>query len=96
MRSSVPMICLALKKALELCAALNFDITARWIPRRENEAADALSRESDASDWGIEKGVLQTLLDHFGLQIAINIYRTHRTPITSAVISFCSTIRQVA
>jgi hypothetical protein len=74
MRSSVPMICSALKKALELCAALNFDITARWIPREENEAADALSRELDASDWGIEKGLLQKLISRFRVRIMIDMY----------------------
>jgi hypothetical protein len=58
MRSTVPMICSALKEALELCAACNFDITARWIPRGENQSADALSREPDTSDWGIDRELL--------------------------------------
>jgi hypothetical protein len=50
MRSSIPMICSALREALKLCAAFIFDITARWILRGENQEADALSREPDASD----------------------------------------------
>jgi ribonuclease HI len=52
MRSSVLMICSALKEALELTAAFRFDIAARWVPREENQAADALSREPDTSNWG--------------------------------------------
>lgn len=54
MRSLVyDIICSALKEALELCAALRFDFTDRWIPRGENTTADKLSREPDPSDWGM-------------------------------------------
>jgi hypothetical protein len=74
MRSSVPMINSALREALELCAALNFDITARWVPRGDNQEADALSREPDASDWGIERELLSQLLDHFGVRISIDLF----------------------
>jgi hypothetical protein len=87
MCSTVPMICLALREALELSAALNFDITARWIPRKENEAADALSREMDASDWGIEKGLLQRLISHFGVRIGIDMYASDAHHVSSKFVS---------
>jgi hypothetical protein len=74
MRSSVPLISSALKEALELSAAFEFDITARWVPREENQAADALSREPDASDWGIDPRLLSKIVNHFQIRIAVDLF----------------------
>jgi hypothetical protein len=87
MRSSVPMICSALKEALELCAAFRFDLTARWIPRGENSAADELSREPDPSDWEIEKSLLARITGHFGVSISADLFASDANHVSSFFVS---------
>lgn len=87
MRSSVPMICSALREALELCAAFRFDITARRIPRGENQEADALCREPDASDWGIERKLLERITGHFAVRIAVDLFGSDANHVSSTFVS---------
>jgi hypothetical protein len=74
MRSSVLVIWSALKDVLELCSAFQFDLTARWIPRTRLQEADALSREPDATDWGIDKEILADITRHFQVRITLDLF----------------------
>lgn len=53
LRSPVGPINEALRSLFDISARLNCDILGQWAPRDSIEKADALSREPDASDWGL-------------------------------------------
>jgi hypothetical protein len=57
MQKLVYMICSALKEALEL-AAFGFDLTARWIPRGENTAADTIVSRTGFIGLGHDRAVV--------------------------------------
>jgi hypothetical protein len=57
LRSPVAEINEALRELFNISSNLHCDILARWVPRDKLAAADALSREADPSDWGIEPGL---------------------------------------
>jgi hypothetical protein len=59
LRSPVTEINEILKGVFELCSKFWADVIGRWIPRDLLKEADALSREPDASDWGISHQVYQ-------------------------------------
>ncbi|GAQ87420.1 reverse transcriptase [Klebsormidium nitens] len=73
-RSSVPLIRSALKQVLELCAEFRCDLVTRWVPREDLAEADALSREPDASDWGVSASVFRKLTEHFGVNPSIDLF----------------------
>ena len=43
------------------CNVHGINLSARWVPREENELADELSRKEDFDDWGITKERCQEL-----------------------------------
>jgi hypothetical protein len=61
-RSPVAEINEVLKGIFEICAELRADVIGKWIPRGELTEADALSREPDATDWGLLLGFLMRLV----------------------------------
>jgi hypothetical protein len=60
-----------------LSAAFKFDITARWVPRGENQAADALSKEPDSSDWGIDPQLFSKILSRFRIRITVDLFASN-------------------
>lgn len=65
-RSSAPDINALLQEIFELCSMSNFDVVTQWKSRDELALQDALSRVSDASDWGLAPHVLQKAIAQFG------------------------------
>jgi hypothetical protein len=88
-RSPVPAINEALRDLFRIRSELHCDVLARWVPRENLAAADALSREPDASDWGIQAGLYANICKRFGVQPAVDIFASdihHQAP------EFCSRI----
>ena len=50
------------------CVRNNIILSARWLPREQNELADELSRKVDFDDWGISHDVFVDLQRFFGVQ----------------------------
>ncbi|GAQ90096.1 hypothetical protein KFL_005990025 [Klebsormidium nitens] len=86
-RSSVPLIRSALKRVLELCAKFRFDLVTRWVPREELAEADALSREPDASDWGISPSVFQKVTEYFKVKSTIDLFASDVFHVTRRFVS---------
>jgi hypothetical protein len=53
LRSPVAEINEVLRRVFRLCCARKFDVVATWVPRDRLADADALSRQPDPSDWGL-------------------------------------------
>jgi hypothetical protein len=73
-RSPVPEINNLLKGVFETCAELRADVIGKWIPRGELTEADALSREPDATDWGIASDVFDSACLHFGCYPSVDMF----------------------
>ena len=48
-------------KIFEFCHAYNVSILPKWIPRKENETADFLSRCFDCDDWSVNDDIFTNL-----------------------------------
>ena len=42
-----------------MCAKYNIVLTPVWVPRKENQLADYLSKLTDVDDWGIQPHIFQ-------------------------------------
>jgi hypothetical protein len=68
---------------------LHCDVLARSVPWENLAAADALSREPDASNWGIQTDLYVNICKRFCVQPAVDIFASdihHQAP------EFCSRI----
>jgi hypothetical protein len=77
MRGPVNEINEMLKGVFEICTELRADVIGRWIPRGELTEADALSREPDASDWGISRKVYESACSSFGCVPSLDLFASH-------------------
>jgi hypothetical protein len=73
-RSPVQSIHESLDKVFQLCLKLDFDIVARWVPRKNLKEADELSRRPDASDWGINPSLFNQICTWFQVAPAIDLF----------------------
>ncbi|GAQ85833.1 putative DNA/RNA polymerases [Klebsormidium nitens] len=74
LKSSSPDVNAVLQKFFALCCDQKIDIRAAWKPREELEAEDLLSRQPDASDWGISQAELSKILRFFQVQISVDLF----------------------
>ena len=49
-----------------ICLRHDVKIVPVWVPREENELADAISKHVDTDDWGIDEESFQFIQDKFG------------------------------
>jgi hypothetical protein len=85
--SPVPAVNEALRDLFWISLELHRDVLARWVPRENLAAADALSREPGASDWGIQTDLYANICKRFCVQPAVDIFASdihHQAP------EFCS------
>jgi hypothetical protein len=57
----------ALKRIFNLCISSDFNVSAVWKPRELLEEEDTLSRQPDASDWGMRQHVVEDICSDFGI-----------------------------
>lgn len=73
-RSRAPDVARALKEIYQLCVASSFSISPVWQPRDLLVTEDLLSRQADASDWGIRRGIFEAICSEFRVSIAIDLF----------------------
>jgi hypothetical protein len=73
-RSRAVEITDALKKIFDLCVTSGFNVSAVWKPRDLLEAEDPVSKQPDASDWGICPAVFRDIFDHFRVKVAVDLF----------------------
>ncbi|GAQ85558.1 hypothetical protein KFL_002410090 [Klebsormidium nitens] len=86
-RSSVPFINSALRKVVEMSGQYDFDVVARWVPRKDITKADALSREPDPSDWGLSPDLFRQVTQFFSAQPAIDLFASRSLHVAPAYVS---------
>lgn len=74
LRSSQPQIHSLLRQLFELCLEADCSVQARWVPREQLTEADALSREPDTSDWGLQPDLVSAICRHFGVQPVLDLF----------------------
>jgi hypothetical protein len=74
LRSPVTEINEVLKGVFNICAEFNADVIGKWVPREQLTAADALSREPDAMDWGIAKEIFEQACAKLGCRPSIDMF----------------------
>jgi hypothetical protein len=67
----------ALKEIFALCISAEFSVTAIWKPRDLLETEDLLSRQSDASDWGLRKAVYEAICSEFRVTICLDLFASY-------------------
>jgi hypothetical protein len=77
-RSPVAEINEILQGMFELCAEFQTDVIGNWIPRESLPEADALSREPDATDWGISADLFDQACAIFGCQPSLDMFASDR------------------
>lgn len=77
LRSPVSEINDLLKGVFEICAELGADVIGKWIPRGELTEADALSREPDATDWGISRELYDSACSLFGCYPSVDMFASN-------------------
>jgi hypothetical protein len=82
LRSSVPEIHGTLQKVFNVCAQADCDVVARWTPRENISAADELSRQPDASDWGISKPLFNQVCAWFGVTPTLDLFASSANHVT--------------
>jgi hypothetical protein len=73
-RSMIVEITDALKKIFDLCVASGFNVSAMWKPRDLLAVEDLLSRQPDASDWGIRPAVFKDICDRFRVKVSVDLF----------------------
>jgi hypothetical protein len=63
-----------LQKTFELCARFWADVIGKWISRDSVSEADALSRQSDTTDWGIAKEVFEQACEIFKYRPSLDVF----------------------
>ena len=49
-----------------LCVRNDISILPCWVPREENQLADAISKHNDTDDWGIDSETFEFIQDNYG------------------------------
>jgi hypothetical protein len=73
-RSPVSEINQVLRGVFQLCCDKQLDVVAKWIPRDNLTEADALSRLSDPSGWGLSASELWKVFEHFKCRPMVDIF----------------------
>lgn len=73
-RSSNPVLNRLLRQMFDLCLEAGCDIQAQWVPREHITLADAISREPDASDWGLDPAIVKAIIRHFNVRISADLF----------------------
>lgn len=73
-RSRAPDVTVALKQIFSLCVSSGFTLTAVWKPRELLEAEDLLSRQPDASDWGISRSLFDSICLEFDVTVKADLF----------------------
>jgi hypothetical protein len=97
LRSPVPPINAEMQRLFAITSDLRCDVIARWVPRENIIEADALSREPDASDWGIHPDLFGKICKRFKVRPEIDLFGSdvhHTAPIfvSRVFTSGCSAI----
>lgn len=87
LRSRAADIAEALKGIFQLCVASGFSVTAVWQPRDLLEAEDLLSRQPEASDWGIRKSLFEAICSEFGVTVEIDLFALDKWHVTPRFVS---------
>lgn len=74
LRSPVEEINEALRRLFDISAHLQCDIIGQRVPREMLEQADALSREPDATDWGLTPELFAQVCKRFGVVPIIDLF----------------------
>lgn len=74
LRSPVPAINDAIRRLFDISARLQCDILACWVLRDSIAEADALSREPDASDWGLDPELYAQTCRRFGVIPGVDLF----------------------
>jgi hypothetical protein len=84
LRSPVLAINQELQRLFRISCSLRCDVLATWVPRDLLGAADALSREPDASDWGINPKLYDQLCKRFQARLDVDLFGSdshHTAPV---------------
>jgi hypothetical protein len=87
LRSPVADINQALQELFIISSRLHCDILARWVPRDKLAAADALSREADPSDWGVEPGLYAMICRKFDTTPMVDLFASDSHHTTEEFVS---------
>jgi hypothetical protein len=70
----VPLINEALRDLFHVSSELHCDVLVRWVPRETLSEADALSREPDATDWGIQPDLFAQICKRFDVKPSVDLF----------------------
>lgn len=77
LRSSRPEIHQLLRRLFDLCVHAECGVQARWQPRELLSRADELSKEPDASDWGLAPELVRAICARFGVTPDVDLFASH-------------------
>lgn len=83
MRSPILAINQELQRLFRISCSLQCDVLATWVPRTLLGAADALSREPDAFDWGINSNLYDQICKRFQARPDVDLFGSdyHTAPV---------------
>jgi hypothetical protein len=87
LRSPVAGINQALRELFDISSRLRCNILARWVPREKLASADALSREPDPADWGLDIGLSAKICRKFDVYPAVALFASDSHHMTDEFIS---------
>lgn len=87
LRSPQPQIQELLRQLFDLCLEAECSVQARWVPREELPREDALSREPDASDWGLSPDLVYDIIQQFGVRPAVDLFASAVHHVTERFVS---------
>lgn len=64
----------SLEQLFDICVEAQCDVQARWQPREVIQAADDLSKETDAGDWGITPMEKERIVERFGASPDVDLF----------------------
>jgi hypothetical protein len=74
LRSPVAEINQALRELFAISSRLRCNVQAQWVSQEELAAAGALSREADASDWGLDRGLYGRICRKFNTVPSVDLF----------------------
>jgi hypothetical protein len=87
LRRPVPDINEALRELFRVSSKLHCDVLARWVPREKLAVADALSREPDATDWGLSPDIHEKVCRRFGVLPSVDLFGSDTFHTTAEFVS---------
>lgn len=75
--TKMPLQTLAIR-IFRLCTFFQIKLSVQWIPRSENQKADAISRYVDDSDWFVQRHIFTELQQMLQIQFSIDCFADHR------------------